>query len=401
MFKDLKIYFNNQKIDYKYKIDEEKLKISITLENNPDFIEIYYDENIYENITVIEKINHEKVNNSKIRYDLSNINLPEINLTIDINEKYFIKTIYKYVNKFIEKTELIDELNVFKAIKKGNKYQKEIKKIIDNIDSKSLSELILDNEDERQRVEEILLNSQLYNKLMKNIKPKELMLLITNYISCERPPKLTQEEFENVVKEAINYEYSLENVWRLGMNYDNLGYNYDLLDDFFVNSKDVWYIGEYISGIDQVNTKNIMEKVINTKDIDFISKIIEDDLIKSNLDEESKELLKSTLNNNEEKILFYRLTYDGEGIYNALKSIISLEAWKELLSSNRFSWLPKPPEYKGNYKSYFTKRGYEEFNKKVLPIISEYLDKNKIYLEKTSKLSSVVYEDEFQVIIKC
>ncbi len=81
------------------------------------------------------------------------------------------------------------------------------------------------------------------------------------------------------------------------MNYDCRGYNYDLLDDFFVNSKDRRYLVEYISGIIQVNKEKIVNMVIQTKDKEFIKEFLEDDLIQLNLEEKHKDALKQALIN--------------------------------------------------------------------------------------------------------
>ena len=96
---------------------------------------------------------------------------------------------------------------------------------------------------------------------------------------------------------------------------------------------------------------------------------------------------------------YYRITYNGEGIYNALKKRISLEQWQELLKSEKIKWLPKPPRYAESKKSYFTKKGYDKFKELVLPIIYEYLDNKNVQIEKVENISNVIYEDEFQVVI--
>ena len=75
----------------------------------------------------------------------------------------------------------------------------------------------------------------------------ELMLLITSYIFVPFTPNIDQDGFNDLVNVAKNYDNALENIWRLGMNYDRKGYNFDLLDNFFVDSKNVYYLGEYIS----------------------------------------------------------------------------------------------------------------------------------------------------------
>ncbi len=95
----------------------------------------------------------------------------------------------------------------------------------------------------------------------------------------------------------------------------------------------------------------------------------------------------------------YRITYNNEGIYNALKNKIDLDTWKDLLRTNNFNWLPKPPSYAINNKSYFKEKGYLKFKEDVLPIIIKYLDKDKIIIKEYNKVKNVIYEDEFQIVV--
>lgn len=76
------------------------------------------------------------------------------------------------------------------------------------------------------------------------------------------------------------------------MNFDCKNYNYDLLDEFFVNSKDSLYLVEYISSIHQVNQEKIVNMVIQTKDKEFIKRLLEDNFIQSHLEEKYKDRLK-------------------------------------------------------------------------------------------------------------
>jgi hypothetical protein len=63
-------------------------------------------------------------------------------------------------------------------------------------------------------------------------------------------------------------------------------------------------------------------------------------------------------------------------------------------------WLPKPPFYSSNNLSYFTEKGYEEFTNRVMPIISNYLKKENIKVDKFDKLfHSIIYTDEYQVVV--
>ena len=97
---------------------------------------------------------------------------------------------------------------------------------------------------------------------------------------------------------------------------------------------------------------------------------------------------------------FIRVTYDGEGIYQAFKESVSFDVWKSFKNSNAANWLPLPPSYEGNYRSYFTTTGYKMFMKRTYPVMIEYLDKSKIKVEEVYlQQSNIIYEDKFQVVI--
>ena len=100
------------------------------------------------------------------------------------------------------------------------------------------------------------------------------------------------------------------------------------------------------------------------------------------------------------KELYYHITYNKDGIYNALKKKITEIEWCKILSLEEIKWLPKPPVYNYDSKSYFTKKGYEKFDELVMPIIHNYLDKNKINLEVVDKLENIIYQDEYQVVTR-
>lgn len=106
------------------------------------------------------------------------------------------------------------------------------------------------------------------------------------------------------------------------------------------------------------------------------------------------------LSNNKSSNKYYRVTYNDEGIYNALKDSIDLDTWKKILSSEDITWLPKPPSYSSKNVSYFTEKGYEEFSNKAMPIISNYLKKKNIKIDTFDKISgSIVYSDEYQIVV--
>ena len=55
------------------------------------------------------------------------------------------------------------------------------------------------------------------------------------------------------------------------------------------------------------------------------------------------------------------------------------------------------PRFKYKNTAYFF---YDKFKELVLPIIYEYLDNKNVQIEKVENISNVIYEDEFQVVIK-
>lgn len=96
---------------------------------------------------------------------------------------------------------------------------------------------------------------------------------------------------------------------------------------------------------------------------------------------------------------YYRITYNNKGIYNELKNNVNLDTWNSILSSDKIKWLPKPPSYAENNKSFFTEKGYKKFIENVLPLIEKYLNNDNITISSYSKVDNIIYEDEYQVII--
>lgn len=296
MFKDITIFGGNEKIEYSYVLEDGLLHFFIRNIDKEQYksLKIIYDENIYQ-ISFGEKIKYEIEKAGEIFISLED---NTISFNVNVNFKFFIKTVYKFINKFIDKDTLIQEIELFLKTMVGQKYKKKLMELLSAIQNEgvSLEELILEDNDEFDRITNLLLNNELFITLSKQMNDKDLMLLITYYIAAPMIPKIDQETFDNLVNEAMNYDYALENIWRLGMNYDGKDYNYDLLDTFFVNSKDSWYLAEYISGVTQVNQKKIVDMIIKTRDKAFINKLLKDNFIQSHLEEKYKDELAKSLN---------------------------------------------------------------------------------------------------------
>ncbi len=294
MFKDIRLLVDNNKINYEYSIEENNIFIKTIDELKINSIlKIFYDENIYE----IKLSKYTKYNLGKSGEILIYVDNKEFIFSVVLKNNYFVKSVYKYINKLIDKDILIEEINLFLNSKVGEKYFKDITNLLLSIENKdvSIEDLILANDDEYKRIFNLLINNKTYINIVKNMSDLELMLLITSYISVPYTPKINQDSFENLINVAKTYDYALENIWRLGMNFDCKGYNYNLLDEFFVNSKDIRYLGEYIHSISQINQENIVNNIIRTADKDFIKQVLKDKFIIDNLEEKYKEILEESI----------------------------------------------------------------------------------------------------------
>ena len=294
MFKDIRLSIDNNKVDFEYEIDKDKIIIKTIdeLEIGKN-IKIFYDENIYE----IKLNNNTKLSECVAGEILINLDIKKLSFSVILKNIFFVKSVYKYINKLINKDMLINEIKIFSNSKIEKKYKEDLNILLDNIENKdkSLEGLIINNENEYQRIFDLTMHNKTYIDIAKNMSDLELMLLITSYIFVPFTPNIDQDYFNDLVNVAKNYDNALENIWRLGMNYDRKGYNFDLLDNFFVDSKNVYYLGEYISGIHQINQEKIVNKIIKTKDKEFIKQILEDNFIVDNLDEKYKNLLESSI----------------------------------------------------------------------------------------------------------
>ena len=96
--------------------------------------------------------------------------------------------------------------------------------------------------------------------------------------------------------------------------------------------------------------------------------------------------------------VYYRVTYNGEGIYNALKNNIPSNVWMDLLKSDAMRWLPKPPKYNESSRSYFTKEGFKMFMRKTYPVMRKYLNPEFVNIEEVRLPNKMMYSDKYQVV---
>lgn len=235
-----------------------------------------------------------------------------------------VTLMYKYINRFINSDELLEsleelDLNNFSKEEKIsiNKLIDDIKTIkdktaneIDEIEKNRLEtierivsniNIILESDnlekDLREKIEHrkeylledkkkvkdggklyesiyiLLADNKLINHYWESINDYELLEFIAQYISVPVPPQIDQEKFNDLVKVGIKNN-EREWLWRLAFNYNRKNKDFSLIEDYFVEKKDSYYLTELISAVrEDLDMKKLKEKVLATKDKKFITSV--------------------------------------------------------------------------------------------------------------------------------
>lgn len=235
-----------------------------------------------------------------------------------------VSLMYKYINRFINSDELLESLEELDLNNFTDEEKASIKKLIDDI--KSIKDKIPNEVDEIEKnrieinekyvngIDKILQNNTLENKLKEKflkireglledkkkvkdggklyeslftlladndlinyycdlLNDYELLEFIAQYISVPMPPQISQEKFNDLVKVGIEND-EREWLWRLAFNYNEKNKDFSLIEDYFIEKRDDYYLTELISAVrDDLNMKKLKKKVIATKDKKFINKV--------------------------------------------------------------------------------------------------------------------------------
>lgn len=235
-----------------------------------------------------------------------------------------VSLMYKYINRFINSDELLESLEELDLNNFTDEEKVSIKKLIDDI--KSIKDKIPNEVDEIEKnrieinekyvngIDKILQNNTLENKLKEKflkireglledkkkvkdggklyeslftlladndlinyycdlLNDYELLEFIAQYISVPMPPQISQEKFNDIVKVGIEND-EREWLWRLAFNYNEKNKDFSLIEDYFIEKRDDYYLTELISAVrDDLNMKKLKKKVIATKDKKFINKV--------------------------------------------------------------------------------------------------------------------------------
>lgn len=235
-----------------------------------------------------------------------------------------VSLMYKYINRFINSDELLESLEELDLNNFTDEEKVSIKKLIDDI--KSIKDKIPNEVDEIEKnrleinekyvngIDKILQNNTLENKLKEKflkireslledkkkvkdggklyeslftlladndlinyycdlLNDYELLEFIAQYISVPMPPQISQEKFEKIVKVGIEND-EREWLWRLAFNYNRKNKDFSLIEDYFIEKRDDYYLTELISAVrEDLDMKKLKKKVIVTKDKKFINKV--------------------------------------------------------------------------------------------------------------------------------
>ncbi|MBS5805635.1 MAG: hypothetical protein KIC90_00445 [Firmicutes bacterium] len=235
-----------------------------------------------------------------------------------------VSLMYKYINRFINSDELLESLEELDLNNFTDEEKVSIKKLIDDI--KSIKDKIPNEVDEIEKnrieinekyvngIDKILQNNTLENKLKEKflkireglledkkkvkdggklyeslftlladndlinyycdlLNDYELLEFIAQYISVPMPPQISQEKFDKIVKVGIEND-EREWLWRLAFNYNEKNKDFSLIEDYFIEKRDDYYLIELISAVrDDLNMKKLKKKVIATKDKKFINNV--------------------------------------------------------------------------------------------------------------------------------
>ena len=119
----------------------------------------------------------------------------------------------------------------------------------------------------------LLADNKLINHYWESINDYELLEFIAQYISVPIPPQIDQEKFNDLVKVGIKNN-EREWLWRLAFNYNRKNKDFSLIEDYFIEKKDSYYLTELISAVrEDLDMKKLKEKVLATNDKKFITSV--------------------------------------------------------------------------------------------------------------------------------
>lgn len=233
-------------------------------------------------VNIIYRYVNRFINSAELTKLLANIDKSKFSE----NENKEIEELLEKVKKIIETVPIeIDQVEIkrmaslnhilknLEKIKTNEKNSKEAKEFAEN----RYNSLVKDKEDIRdsgpryEQLYELLVNNSVYVNHCRKMSDLELLEFITQYISAPVTPNIDQETFDDLVSAGIEKD-KREALWRLAFNYNGKKKDFTRIENYFIDQRDDYYLTELISAVQEdLNIDELIEKVINTKDTNFIT----------------------------------------------------------------------------------------------------------------------------------
>ncbi len=178
---------------------------------------------------------------------------------------------YKFFNEYIDAKELIELLSNVDKIGFSKKEINNMNSLIDGI--KNIVATNLDKDDYKMcyQVIDYINQNDYFNEIFTSLTDYELLDFLTQYICAPFPPKLSQEEFDIIVSAGIK-EDKREELWRMAFNFERYELNMDLIVDYFIKVKDIYYLKELVSVVSYLDMKDIIKKIVDKELVEELKK---------------------------------------------------------------------------------------------------------------------------------
>lgn len=103
---------------------------------------------------------------------------------------------------------------------------------------------------------------------------------------------INQEKINQLIEYCIKYNLK-EKAWRIALTFDQYGYDFSNLANYYIRVRDNWYLIEllYVVGEESIKLYETYNDVLKTKDLKFIEEF-EKDLMSYCIISDKEELIK-------------------------------------------------------------------------------------------------------------
>ena len=197
-------------------------------------------------------------------------------------EEKEVKEIIKNVQRIIKEVPNVEDEYIIKKRQKTKELIKKIEQVPKEDEefeflNKSLEGIKeelnreLDCQDRWFKIADYINNNDYFNKCFDSLSDYELLEFICQNMCAPFPPQLKEEEFNKLVQVGIEKD-EREYLWRLAFNYENSGFDFMPIADYFIKVKDGQYLAELIDIVGMhLDIDKIIDKVNDKKIIDDLN----------------------------------------------------------------------------------------------------------------------------------